>query len=660
MKYFTIMRKTILLTFAAIALVAKGADTATITSPGGNLKVSISVEQGKPRYQVECQGRLLVATSAFGFVANIGDFSQNLRLDDTRTNEIEKNYTLAQAKASHVHFKANQLDLDFSNAKGGRMTVTFVVSDNDVAFRYTVPRQKDDNPKCAVILREESAFNFPEYTTTFLCPQIGPSTGCERTKPSYEEEYTADAPMTKKSQFGLGYTFPCLFRVGDDGWALVGETGVGSNYCASRLSDYEIGKGYTIAFPEQGEFNGIGSASPGIPLPGSTPWRTLTLGTTLKPIVETTIPFDLVEPLYQPTKPFAPGRYTWSWLIGQDNSINYDDQVRFIDLASAMGFEYCLVDNWWDERIGRERMVQLSNYARGKGVKLMLWYNSNGFWNDAPQTPRDRMSTSVARDKEMAWLQSIGAVGIKVDFFGSDKQETMRLYEDILADANRYGLFVVFHGCTIPRGWERMYPNYAASEAALASENLFFTQHHCDKEGFELTMHPFSRNALGAFDWGGIIMNKRMSPDNKSRNYRRSSDTFEMATGIVLQTAVNCVAMQPNNLEELPSFELDFLRQLPTTWDETRFIDGFPTRYAVIARRHADTWYVAGINGTNQPMTLNLDLPMFAGKTVSCYIDQPAAKTENALPEPCLTTLKVDKKGRAKVTIQPMGGVILK
>ena len=654
------MRKTILFAFAAIALVAKGADKATVASPGGNLIVSIDVEQGKPRYQVECQGKVLVTPSPIGFVADIGDFSQNLRLEGTRNTKVEKNYALAQAKASDIYFNANQLDLDFTNAEGGKMTVSFVVSNNDVAFRYTIPRQKNDNPKCAVILREESAFNFPTYTTTFLCPQIGPFTGWERTKPSYEEEYTADAPMTQKSQFGLGYTFPCLFRVGNDGWVLVSETGVGSNYCASRLADYEPGNGYTIAFPEQGEFNGIGSVFPGIPLPGSTPWRTLTLGTSLKPIVETTIPFDLVEPQYQPTTPFAPGRYTWSWLIGQDNSINYDDQVRFIDLAGAMGFEYCLVDNWWDERIGRERMKQLSEYAKGKGVRLLLWYNSNGFWNDAPQTPRDRMSTSVAREKEMAWLKSIGVAGIKVDFFGSDKQETMRLYEDILADANRHGLFVVFHGCTIPRGWERMYPNYAASEAALASENLFFTQHHCDKEGFELTMHPFSRNALGAFDWGGIIMNRRMSTDNKSRNYRRSSDTFEMATGIVLQSAVNCVAMQPNNLGELPSFELDFLRQLPTTWDETCFIDGYPTRYAIIARRHAETWYVAGINGTNEPLTLNLDLPMFAGKTVSCYIDQPAAKTENAIPEAILINLKVDKKGKAKVTIQPMGGLILK
>ncbi len=630
-----------------------------VTSPDERLSVVLFAKDGKMKYSITYDEQPVVLESEMGLVANIGDFSNGMSWIKTDFDKVTKDYTMAQAKASRIHYEANRMDVDFENVSNQRITVTLLVSNNDVAFRYSLYRGKNDNPKCAVIEREATSFRFPDGSTTFLCPQIGPMQGWERTKPSYEEDYKADRPMTERSQFGLGYTFPCLFRLGDSGWALVSETGVSSAYCGSRLSDYDPARGYTIAYPEQGEFNGIGSATPGLSLPGSTPWRTITIGKTLKPIVETTVMYDVVDPLYEATQPFKPGRYTWSWLVWQDNSINYDDQVQFIDLASAMGFEYCLVDNWWDKNIGRERMAELSRYAQSKGVRLMLWYNSNGYWNDAPQTPRDCMSTSYAREREMRWLKSIGAAGIKVDFFGSDKQETMRLYEDILSDANRYGLQVVFHGCTIPRGWERMYPNYVASEAALASENLMFSQRHCDMEGFELTMHPFSRNAMGTFDWGGVVMNRRMGRDNNSGNYRRSSDTFEMATGIVLQTAVNCVAMQPNNLGELPQFELDFLRALPTTWDETRFIDGFPTRYAVLARRHGNDWYVAGLNGTDQPLTLTLDLPMMAGSTVQYYTDRPAAKTPNAIPEAELRQLKVDKKGRAKVTIQPMGGIIL-
>ena len=385
---------------------------------------------------------------------------------------------------------------------------------------------------------------------------------------------------------------------------------------------------------------------------------TITIGNDLKPIVETTIPYDVTEPLYAPSQEYKPGRYTWSWLLWQDTSVNYDDQVKFIDLASVMGYEYVLVDNWWDTQIGRERMADLSKYAQSKNVHLMVWYNSNGYENDAPQSPRDCMNTSVVRKKEMAWLKSIGVKGIKVDFFGGDKQETMKLYEDILSDANDYGLQVIFHGCTIPRGWERMYPNYVGSEAVLASENLFFTQYHCDKEGFELTMHPFSRNAVASMDWGGVIMNRRMNKDNNSRHYRRTSDVFEMATGIINQCSINCIAMQPNNLTELPQMEIDFLKQIPTTWDESKYIAGYPTRYVVMARKHGDSWYVAGLNGTDKELTLNIELQMFAGNTVQYYTDNK--KKGNEIPASILKTLKVGKDGTAKITMQPMGGAILR
>ena len=318
-----------------------------------------------------------------------------------------------------------------------------------------------------------------------------------------------------------------------------------------------------------------------------------------------------------------------------------------------MGFEYCLVDNWWDQRIGRDRIAELSKYAQSKGVNLMLWYNSNGYENDAPQTPRQCLSTAAARQQEMAWLQSIGVKGIKVDFFGGDKQPTMQLYEDILYDANRYGLQVIFHGCTLPRGWERMYPNFVASEAVLASENVFFNEGAAIRQPFDLTLHPFCRNSTASMDWGGIIMNHHMSTDNQSRHKRHTTDIFEMASGITMQTAIQCVAMQPNNLSELPQFELDFLRQLPTTWDETRFVDGYPGRYVVLARRHGTQWYIAGLNAEPTVKKLSLQLPMLAGQTVSYYRD-------NKKGEPQLTTLKIDKKGTAKIEMQPNGGMILR
>ena len=655
------MKKRMFLTMALVLSVlafrgplAARAGHVTVASPDGRLLVTVE----NMKYSVEYDGFQVIQPSALGLTTSMGDFSKGLEYVDCQEKEIAEEYDMRQAKASHIKYAANQLVLNYKTADGKHLLVTFQVSNNDVAFRYTIPRPEKDNPKRAVIFKESTAFNLADGTKTFICPQIGPGTGWENTKPSYEEDYKPDDDMKVKSRFGHGYTFPCLFKTTQQAsgkkkapttyWTLISETGVTGGFCGSHLSDWQEG-GYTIEFPDKGENNGFGSEFAAMSLPGSTPWRTITVGSSLKPIMETTVAFDVVEPLYAASETYKPGRYTWSWLIWQDASINYEDQVAFIDLASKMDIEYCLVDAAWDQNIGRDRMAELSKYAQQKGVHLLLWYNSNGFWNDAPQSPRDCMNTAIAREREMKWLQSIGVKGIKVDFFGGDKQETMQLYEDILSDANRYGLQVIFHGCTLPRGWDRMYPNFVGSEAVLASENVFFSDYHAKKEGFELTMHPFIRNTIGSMDWGGVIMNKFISKDNKSRHKRFTNDIFELATAITNQCAVNCIAIQPNNLTELPQFELDYLRTVPTSWDETRFIDGYPGRYVVMARRHGSDWYIAGLNGTDEPLSLTLDLPMVAGKTCNFYIDEQSLKQ-----------IKVGKKGQAKVVIPAMGGMIIK
>ena len=267
-----------------------------------------------------------------------------------------------------------------------------------------------------------------------------------------ETSYTVD-DVIGKNGWGNGYTFPCLFKNEDKGWVLISETGVSSAYCGSRLLGKENGL-YTIGFPQEGEYNGNGTVSPGMALPGETPWRTVTVGRTLAPIVETTVMFDVVKPLYEASQEFQYGCGTWSWIIGGDNSMNYDEQKRYIDFSADMGYSSVLVDALWDSWVGRDKIAELADYAASKGVALYLWYNSNGYWNDAPQSPRGIMNNTIMRRKEMKWMQSIGIRGIKVDFIGSDKQVTMQLYEDILADANDYGLMVIFHGCTLPRGWE--------------------------------------------------------------------------------------------------------------------------------------------------------------------------------------------------------------
>ena len=627
------------------------AQSVSVNGPDGKLQLTVSCPSanGEVSYAVTYNGKQMLESSPLGMETNVGDFYRGLQLKEHKVTALDTVYEQSRIKASRIHYRANELLCSFVNGEGKNVQITFRISNNDVAFRYTLPREQGKGS--VTVNSERTGFRFPSQTTTFLCPQSDAMIGWKRTKPSYEEEYKADTPMNERSGYGHGYTFPCLFKVGDDGWVLLSETGVDSRYCGSRLSDWDNGV-YRIAFPMPEENNGNGTVAPAFSLPGSTPWRTVTVGETLKPIVETTVPWDVVEPRYTTTHDYKPGRGTWSWILWQDGSINYDDQVRYVDLAAAMGYEYVLIDNWWDNNIGRDRMEQFIKYARSKGVEVFLWYSSSGYWNDIEQSPVNRMDNSIARKQEMRWLQSQGVKGIKVDFFGGDKQETLRLYEEILSDADDHGLMVIFHGCTLPRGWERMYPNYVGSEAVLASENLVFSQHFCDNEAFNATLHPFIRNAVGCMEFGGVFLNKRLNRSNDGGTIRRTTDIFQLATAVLFQNPIQNFALAPNNLTDAPQICLDFMKQVATTWDETRFIDGYPGRYIVLARRHGNTWYIAAANATVEPLKLKLDLPMLAGQEVSLYSDDKKMQ-----PQLKLQRIKAD--GSLQLTVQPQGGAVI-
>ena len=561
MKFFIVMA---MLLGSSVA----SAENKQITSPDGKLVVTVADMDGRPSYSVSYDNVLFLKPSPLGMIANIGDFSSGMSLEkNVSTNKIDETYELASIKQSKVRYVANEAVFSFTQQGKTIYDVIFRISNNDVAFKYKMYPQGE--ALSCVIRKEATGFAFPDGTTTFLCPQSKPMGGFARTSPSYETSYTAD-DVAGKNGWGEGYTFPCLFRNGDNGWVLVSETGVNGGYCASRLLGHKGGV-YTIGFPQEGEANGNGTVSPGIALPGETPWRTVTVGKTLAPIVETTVPFDVVKPLYQAKGEYTYGRGSWSWIIGMDGSTNYKEQLRYIDFSAAMGYQSVLVDALWDKQIGRDKIEELAKYGKDKGVALYLWYNSNGYWNDAPQTPRGIMDNAIARRKEMKWMQSIGIRGIKVDFFGGDKQMTMQLYEDILSDANEYGLLVIFHGCTLPRGWERMYPNFASSEAVLASENLHFSQGSCDHEAFNATLHPFIRNTVGSMDFGGSALNKYYNADNAPRGSRRvTSDVYALATAVLFQSPVQHFALAPNNLTDAPSWAIDFMKEVPTTWDEVR------------------------------------------------------------------------------------------
>lgn len=620
-----------------------------IQSPDGLLKVILKSESEKTTYVVTYKNKTMLEESPLGLESTIGDFSTGLTFLSESKKQIEENYYLPNGKTSRIHYLANELTVSYLNKNKDTLQVLFRVSNNDIALAYRLASPKQTH---CTIKRELTGFNFPAHTTTFITPQAPSGEGWMKTKPSYEEEYTNEEPIGTPSKYRLGYTFPALFHLGNDGWVLLSETGVTSRYAGTRLSEGNQEGLYTIAFPEKEENGGMGDNTVTSNLPLTTSWKTITVGETLKPIIETTSAYNGMKPVYTASQPYKPGRSTWSWILWQDESCNYKDQQIFIDLAAEMGYEYILIDALWDKQIGYENMPSLIAYAQSKGVDVILWYNSNGAWNDAPQGPKQRMDTAPARQKEMAWMKSLGVKGIKVDFFGGDKQTTMKLYEDILTDANQYGIFVVFHGTTLPRGWERMYPNHMGSEAALVSENLVFSQDFANKEAYTSTMLPFTRNAVSAMDFGPVFFNKRFSKQADKGTIRKTTDTFQLATSILYQSPVQHFGITPNNIQEQPEYVINFMKKIPTTWDETRFIDGYPGKYCVMARRFGSKWYIGATNASNSLQSYTLSLPWLIGKEVTVLFDHKDRSVG-------FKTAKIDKKGLLKIELENLGGCVI-
>ncbi len=659
---------------AAVAMLSASdmmAANEIVSSPDGNLKVHLSMaEGGRPQYCVTFGNDTVIMNSHLGLNTSIADFTQGLSLAKAgEVKQVSDTYDIATLKKRNISYTANEQTFTFESDGKPAVDIQFHVDNQNVAFRYMVYRQKQprqDERVACLVTDEMTDFVMPTRTTTFLCPQMTPQTGFARTAPSYETYYEYDGEMGKNGH-GRGFTFPALFKVkgstvktkgpksqiaeAENIWVMLCETDVAGNYCGSRLECKD--NVYKVTYPEMTEFGGIGNVEPGIMLPGYTPWRTITVGKTMAPIAETTIMWDLVKPMYEASQEYKYGKSTWSWVIRMDASCNFDEQKEYIDLAADLGWQYVLIDAWWDANIGYEKMEQLSKYAATKGIGLFLWYNSNGYWNDAPQGPRGKMHRMLDRRREMAWLQKAGIKGLKIDFIGSDKQQTMQMYEDMLVDANEFGLMLIFHGCTIPRGWERMFPNFVACEAARVSENLAFGQYDNDMEAVAGTILPILRNAIGNMDFGGSTLNKHYSKDNQHGTTRKTSDVYALATAVLFQTPVQNFALTPNNLTDAPAWAVDFMKTVPTLWQDMKYVDGYPGKYLIMARQDTEgKWYLAGINANREPMKVKLDLSLFAeGQEVSLYVGNEM--------KPLKVTKSLLKKG-LDVVIPTDGGVVVK
>jgi alpha-glucosidase len=622
------------------------AQSATVKSPDGKIDVKLTLASGQLTYTVAHQNEIVLKPSKLGLIREDADLSKDLvLLSSSPVQKVADQYQMIYGKKKNINYQANKKVFHFRNNKNDLLDVVFQVSNDGVAFRYFFPGKSSGVKK---IMQELSSFHFDTADRAWLQPMQVSKSGWEQTNPAYEEHYKQNIPVVTGSPTTAGWVYPALF-CHNSTWLLITEAYLDSNYCASRLQSATADGEYYIGFPDPREVIKDKNLLPRSALPFFSPWRIITIGS-LKTIAESTLGTDLAKPAIKMNTAFIkPGKSSWSWIMSKDDFIVFDEQKRYIDFAADMHWQYCLVDAAWDKKIGYEKIKELADYAATKNVGLLLWYNSAGDWNTVKYTPKDLMLTHESRMKEFSRLKSMGIKGVKIDFFGGDGQSVIKYYHEILKDAADYQLMVNFHGATLPRGWARTYPNLVTTEAVRGFEMITFGQGDADAEANHCAVLPFTRNAFDPMDF--TPMNLYTIP---TQSKRKTTSSFELALSVIFLSGIQHYAESPDGMGHLPEYVKQFLRELPDSWDDLKFIDGFPGKFVVLGRRLGNKWYIAGINsdGTSGK-TFDLDLSGF-NKSKGHFITDG---TENASFVEEHWSLQASKK--KKISVKSNGGFVL-
>ena len=619
-----------------------------LSSPNGKIELKVILEaDGNPAYSIDFNGGQVIGQSSLGIRLSDADFTRGLKIESVSAiTSVKDDYQLISGKRKHCTYLGNEQTVRFLNSMKEPIDMIFRVSDDGVAFRYFLPEKSTETRK---IVEENSSFRLTTGSKIYMSPCPDVYMGWCNSQPSYEDYYFQGEEIGKPSPYSAGWVFPALFKK-DNTWILLTETGLDGTYCGARLQQLSENGNYKIRFPQEGE-----RTSPLAPLfpesktPWLTPWRIIVISDGLKTLMESTLETDLAIPAKEAGYSFVkPGRASWSWIIKKDDSITYNVQKRYIDWAASMKWEYCLIDADWDTRIGYEKVKELADYGAGKGVGLLLWYNSAGSWNTVAYHPKDKLLFPLNREEEFKRISEMGIKGIKADFFGGDGQSMMKYYNDIMQDALKYHLMVNFHGATYPKGWQRSYPNLVTMEAVRGFENVTFDQRWADLEANHCCMLPFTRNVFSPMDFTPVNLTEVPGLQ------RKTSSAFELALSVVFQSGIQHWAESPEGMAKVPDYIRDYMSAVPTQWDDTRFIDGFPGKYVVLARKSGNTWYIGGINADSTEKEISFTLPFISGNlNATLYTDGDTNRSFSK------SDLKIKKGEKINLNIKPAGGFVL-
>ena len=586
-------------------------------------------------------GKLSAKTIDQKFVINYNN-QKVLELADvpfsnlTFTKKVKADYRMLEGKRLHCTNVAREYQAPI----GHDAKIVMRLYNDGIAFRYEYTNLQN--------------IKVPEEQTNYIIPE-----GMKRWMLQWSDGYEGFFPMSTTAEVktlgGFGgslvqkdinthWGYPLLLEASPDPsegggiYALITEANIERRQSASSL--FNKGEVFSVK-QDQNELLLSGD--------WHTPWRVVIIGT-LADIVESTLVTDVSKPTqYQDVSWIKPGVVSWIYWAYNHGSNDFNIIKKYVDMAVTLKLPYVLIDAEWDEmdKVAANEGKTIEDavrYAVSKGVKPLIWYNSSVGWVNGAPGPKYRLNKPEDREKEFAWCEKIGVAGVKIDFFSGDNQMNMDYCQDLLESAARHHLLVNFHGAPIPRGWQRTYPNLLSTEGVYGAEWYNNVSHFTKKAASHNATLPYTRNVIGPMDYTPCAFSDSQHPHITSLGH-------ELALTVLYESGLQHLADRPESFLAQPQEVQDFLGQLPTVWDETRYVSGYPGESAVLARRSGNTWYVAGINGQDELQVLPTKLG-FVGKkwkNVQVFADDASGQWQ----------INNTKKLPAEMTCQPRGGFVL-
>lgn len=577
-------------------------DTSTewaLCSPDGKVKFTIKKENDKTlSYSVLYEKSIAIEPSRLGIVMDGKNLEESLKvLSASKAKEIKENYELKVGKQLKTTDYCMERILSLKGGNGILFNIAMRAYNDGVAFRYIFPSK--DN-KLHTIDNELTEFAVPANGKAWLFPYMLN----DKSRTCYEEYAKYEIPIRSESPVKQGWAFTMLFST-NGLWMLITEAEMNTTYPCTHIDNTGRGQAYKIRFPEKEE--AVYPSEPSEPVsqfPWKSPWRSIIIGTELNTIFTTQMVTHLnPASVIKDQSWIKGGRTSWSWWY-EKKVRSCNRQLKYADLSKEMTWEYMLIDAGWPNMKDGGNMEDVVKYANRLGVGVWLWYPSCA---GGEEKEGCIMTNPTARKQEMARISQLGVKGMKIDFFDTDKQKAMQLYIDILKDAADNHLMVNFHGCTLPRGLERTYPNLMTMEAVKGAEGMG-QQYRCDEAPAHHTVLPFTRNVVGSMDYTPVILSIK-NPGAKTPGIPRTTYAHQIALSVIFESGLQCFADNEQKYHSLPQAPKDFLKKVPYNWDESRLIDGYPGDFTIIMRRKGTQWYIGGISGKREKRKLTFNLP---------------------------------------------------